>query len=74
MGVVCEAEDLKLRPSRPMPEPDSVPVGAIPDTWPNGAWTNGLQSVPVKIVSKFGKDEDQLLRASMPGQPKVWVR
>jgi len=26
-----------------MPEPDSIPVGAILDTWSNDPWTNGLQ-------------------------------
>ena len=26
-----------------MPEPDSIPVGAILDNWSNDPWTNGMQ-------------------------------
>jgi hypothetical protein len=52
----------------------SIPVGAILDTWSNDPGTNGLQSVPVKIVLDWGEIEDQLLRVSMPVGPKMWMR
>ena len=57
-----------------MPEPDSISVGAILDTWSNNPWTNGAKSVPVKIMLNFDENEDQLLRVGMSVQPKVWVR
>ena len=57
-----------------MPEPDSISVGAILDTWSNAPWTNGVKSVPVKIMLDLDGNEDQLLFVGMWVQPKVWVR
>ena len=48
--------------------------GSILNTWSNGMWTNCVQGVPVKIVSNFTENENQLFPARISVEPTVWVR
>jgi hypothetical protein len=57
-----------------MPEPDSITVGAILDTWSNDPWTNGIQSVQLEIVHDPGENVNPLLRVCMSVEAKVRVR
>jgi multidrug resistance efflux pump len=57
-----------------MREPYSISAEGILDTWSNDPWTNGVQTIPVKIVLDFNEDEDELFRVGISVHPKVWAR